>query len=81
MRPILEGAEVSGNVNMPYMADGFVDTDNAFTFADSAINAYVDNIKLLNFAPKSYNATKISAGGGIQSQLTIPAVAYNTSYS
>ena len=81
LRPITAEATGSGSVNMPYMKDDFVPDDEVnLAFQDSQINVYVDDIKLLNYAPKIQNATKVPSNPMAAQGLTVPTPHYNTNF-
>ena len=80
LRPITSGGRVGGEVNMPYLKDSFTQTDDiSTTFMDSQLNVYLDNIKLLNFAADTINATKVPENGkGIG--INVPSASFSPSY-
>ena len=80
LRPITSGGTATKEVNMPYLRDDFVSTEDIQTaFQDSQINVYVDDIKFRNFAPTVKNATK-NKWNPSPKPLTIPTPVMNPSY-
>jgi len=80
MRPITSGGTADGDVNMPYLRDDFVSVEDIQTaFQDSQQNIYVDDIKLINFAPTVVNATKNQYNPD-PTPLTIPSPVMNPTY-
>lgn len=81
LRPITSGGTNYHEVNMPYLKDDFIpDDETNLAFQDSQINVYVDDIKLLNYAPKTTNATKVPENAMGRAGLSIPTPHYNTTF-
>jgi len=79
LRPITSGGTAYHEVNMPYIKDDFVH-DEFFSYQDSQVNVYCDNIKLINFSPKVSNATKVPENPD-RAGLVIPSPTYSPPFN